>query len=126
MAGIGRIIPARAAAVRQKSARSALNDKGPWIFRNSHGGFAEKVAPRVVNADVAQKFGFRCRFHGLAHGTNIDFPARLYHRFQAHAGVGQWMVSRGLAVAYTRYSYEYQRAECQAKSAKLGMWAGEF
>ena len=54
-----------------------------------------------------------------------------YGRLLAHCSVdgediGEWMVSRGLAVAYTRYSYEYQRAEHQAKSAKLGMWAGEF
>jgi endonuclease YncB( thermonuclease family) len=36
------------------------------------------------------------------------------------------MVSRSLAVAYYRFSYEYQRAEYQAKSAKVRMWAGEF
>ena len=54
-----------------------------------------------------------------------------YDRLLAHCSVdghdvGEWMVSRGLAVAYYQYSYEYQRAEHQAKSAKLGMWAGEF
>ena len=54
-----------------------------------------------------------------------------YGRLLAHCSVdgediGEWMVSRGLAVAYYRFSYEYQRAEHGAKSAKLGMWAGEF
>jgi len=54
-----------------------------------------------------------------------------YNRLLAHCSVddqdiGEWMVSRGLAVAYNRYSYEYQRAEYAAKSAKVGMWAGEF
>jgi endonuclease YncB( thermonuclease family) len=54
-----------------------------------------------------------------------------YGRLLAHCSVdgediGEWMVSRGLAVAYYRFSYEYQRAEYQAKSAKAGMWAGEF
>ncbi len=54
-----------------------------------------------------------------------------YERLLAHCSVdgqdiGEWMVSRGLAVAYYRFSYEYERAEHKAKSAKLGMWAGEF
>ena len=54
-----------------------------------------------------------------------------YGRLLAHCSVdgediGEWMVSRGLAVAYYQYSYEYQRAEQGAKAAKLGMWAGEF
>ena len=40
--------------------------------------------------------------------------------------IGEWMVSRGLAVAYYRFSYEYERAEHRAKSTKAGMWAGEF
>ena len=54
-----------------------------------------------------------------------------YGRLLAHCSVdgqdvGAWMVSRGLAVAYYRFSYEYERAEHKAKSAKAGMWAGEF
>ena len=54
-----------------------------------------------------------------------------YGRLLAHCSVdgedvGAWMVSRGLAVAYYRFSYEYERAEHLAKSAKVGMWAGEF
>ncbi len=40
--------------------------------------------------------------------------------------VGDWMVSRGLAIAYYRYSDEYQQAELEARLAKQGMWAGEF
>ncbi len=46
----------------------------------------------------------------------------------AVAGVdlGEWMVSQGWAVAYYLYSYEYSRAEQRAKSARRGIWAGEF
>ena len=40
--------------------------------------------------------------------------------------IGEWMVSRGWAVAYYQYSYEYSRAEQRAKSARRGVWAGEF
>ncbi len=32
----------------------------------------------------------------------------------------------GWAVAYYLYSYEYTRAENNAKSERLGIWAGEF
>ena len=54
-----------------------------------------------------------------------------YDRLLAHCSVGgqdmgEWMVSRGLAVAYTRYSYEYLWAETKARFAGVGMWAGEF
>ena len=40
--------------------------------------------------------------------------------------IGEWMVSRGWAVAYYLYSYDYSRAEQRAKSARRGVWAGEF
>jgi len=42
------------------------------------------------------------------------------------ADIGEWMVSQGWAVAYYLYSYEYSRAEQRAKSARRGIWAGEF
>ncbi len=40
--------------------------------------------------------------------------------------LGEWMVANGWAVAYYLYSYEYSRAEQRAKSARRGIWAGEF
>ncbi len=40
--------------------------------------------------------------------------------------IGEWMVSRGWAVAYYLYSYDYNRAEQRAKSARRGVWSGEF
>ena len=40
--------------------------------------------------------------------------------------IGEWMVSRGWAVAYYLYSYDYSRAEQRARSAGRGIWAGEF
>ncbi len=42
------------------------------------------------------------------------------------ADIGEWMVSQGWAVAYYLYSYEYSRAEQRARSARRGMWSGEF
>ena len=40
--------------------------------------------------------------------------------------LGEWMVLRGWAVAYIRYSDEYARAEAIAKSRERGIWASEF
>ena len=40
--------------------------------------------------------------------------------------IGEWMVSQGWAVAYYLYSYDYSRAEQRAKSARRGVWSGEF
>ncbi len=40
--------------------------------------------------------------------------------------LGEWLVTNGWAVAYYLYSYEYSRAEHRAKSARHGIWAGEF
>ncbi len=42
------------------------------------------------------------------------------------ADIGEWMVSQGWAVAYYLYSYEYSRTEQRARSARRGVWAGEF
>ena len=40
--------------------------------------------------------------------------------------IGEWMVSRGWAVAYYLYSYVYSRAEQRARSVRRGVWGGEF
>jgi len=37
-----------------------------------------------------------------------------------------WLVSEGLAVAYTRYSVMYLPAEIAARFAGRGIWAGDF
>ncbi len=40
--------------------------------------------------------------------------------------LNRWMVRRGFAVAYKRYSKEYERDEEYAKEKKLGIWQGSF
>ena len=37
-----------------------------------------------------------------------------------------WLVQQGWALAYRRYSTTYVPQEDQAKSARAGVWAGEF
>jgi endonuclease YncB( thermonuclease family) len=40
--------------------------------------------------------------------------------------IGEWMVSNGWALAYRRYSKDYVDEEADAKTAKRGLWLGEF
>jgi endonuclease YncB( thermonuclease family) len=40
--------------------------------------------------------------------------------------LNRWLVSEGLAVAYTRYSMKYIPAELAARIAGRGIWAGDF
>ena len=54
-----------------------------------------------------------------------------YNRTLAQCRVGQddiggWMVQRGHALAYRRYSRGYVADEEAARLAKLGVWQGSF
>lgn len=40
--------------------------------------------------------------------------------------LGQWMVARGWAVAFRRYSLDYVAAEDRAYAARRGVWSGDF
>ena len=40
--------------------------------------------------------------------------------------LNKWMVRKGFAVAYKRYSKDYERDESYAKKNKLGIWQGSF
>ena len=40
--------------------------------------------------------------------------------------LNKWMVRKGFAVAYKRYSKDYERDEGYAKKNKLGIWQGSF
>lgn len=40
--------------------------------------------------------------------------------------VNAWMVSKGWALAYRRYSREYVAQEVSAKAARRGLWHGDF
>ena len=40
--------------------------------------------------------------------------------------IGKWMVSNGWALAYRRYSSEYEDEESLSKAGTLGLWTGEF
>ncbi len=87
-------------------------DGKPWrCGRDATGALAEMIGRRPVNCeelgrDRYKRIVARCAVEG--------------------EDLGEWMVSQGWAVAYYLYSYEYSRAEQRAKSARRGMWAGEF
>ena len=40
--------------------------------------------------------------------------------------LGAWLVSRGWALAYRRYSTDYATEEASARAARRGVWRGEF
>jgi endonuclease YncB( thermonuclease family) len=40
--------------------------------------------------------------------------------------ISQWMVTRGQAIAFRKYSLDYIADEDRARAAKAGLWAGEF
>ena len=40
--------------------------------------------------------------------------------------ISEWMVSRGLALAYRRYSRDYVDEEVDAEIAERGLWSGVF
>ena len=43
-----------------------------------------------------------------------------------HINLNAWMVAKGWAIAYRRFSVDYVRDEGEAKKAGKGMWRGEF
>jgi hypothetical protein len=40
--------------------------------------------------------------------------------------ISEWMVTRGQAIAFRKYSLDYVGDEDRAKAGKIGIWAGEF
>jgi len=46
--------------------------------------------------------------------------------FKGKTNLNQWMVRKGFAIAYIRYSKKYVPDEVFAKENKLGLWQGKF
>ena len=46
--------------------------------------------------------------------------------YKEKINLNKWMVRRGYAVAYKRYSKDYVRDENYARENKLGIWQGKF
>ncbi len=46
--------------------------------------------------------------------------------FKGKTNINRWMVRRGYAVAYKKYSKQYILDENLAKEEKLGLWEGSF
>jgi endonuclease YncB( thermonuclease family) len=44
----------------------------------------------------------------------------------AGVDISRWMVTRGQAIAFRKYSLDYVAEEDHARAAKVGIWAGEF
>ncbi len=77
-------------------------DGGTWLCGKES---REALANWIGDRDVDCVGDERDRYERLLARCSVDGQ-----------DVGEWMVSRGLAVAYYRFSYEYERAEHKAKS----------
>jgi endonuclease YncB( thermonuclease family) len=77
----------------------AANALDAWINRNP-------VTCMIEDKDRYGRFIGRCSVRG--------------------EDVQEWLVTNGYAVAYRTYSTAYVEAELKARTAKAGMWAGEF
>ena len=60
--------------------------------------------------------------HGF--GDNADYI--IAKCTVAGEDMGAWMVSRGWALAYRRYSLDYVDEEAGARAARRGIWASDF
>ena len=113
------------------------------------------VVERVVDGDTLVVGEERVRLHGidapeldqpqgpaarralieLAAGQPVDCErldtdrygrAVAWCRTPDGTDLGGWLVARGLALAYRRYSDEYVDEETAARRARRGVWAGDF
>lgn len=80
---------------------------------------------QVASFALADKIGrhvVTCDNHGRdRYGRSLSYCS------VEGADLGAWLVERGLAVEYRRYSDgRYQAAEDRAKAAHAGLWAGVF
>ncbi len=87
-------------------------DGKPWqCGKDAANALADKIARRPVTCE--------------------DLGRDRYKRIIARCTVagedlGAWMVQRGLALAYRRYSLDYIAEEADAQATRRGIWASEF
>ena len=73
--------------------------------------FLKKLAGDDIKCKFVAKDKYK-RYVSVCHSRGIN--------------INEKMVEEGWAVAYTRYTQEYRKAEKQAKKAKKGIWQGRF
>ncbi len=91
-------------------------------------GFAQAGEPWSCGRDAADALAGRigrrpveCRELGRDRSNRVVARCTV-----AGEDLGAWLLTNGWAVARHLHSYEYSRAEQHAKSARRGIWAGEF
>jgi endonuclease YncB( thermonuclease family) len=61
------------------------------------------------------------------HGERTDRRGRIVARCEVDGeDIQKWLVKSGWALAYTRFSHDYEADEKAAREAKAGMWQGAF
>ena len=74
---------------------------------------------RSPNASAGGAFGARP-------ATATDTGGLLAVCHSGGVNINAWMVARGWALAYRRYSVEYVDEERAARAARRGIWRGQF
>jgi endonuclease YncB( thermonuclease family) len=75
--------------------------------------------------------GVRPDLGRVAEGASERPTGRVHRRLLAVCYVGgedlnEWLVRKGWALGFRRYSTDYVQAETAAKRAGAGIWRGEF
>lgn len=91
---------------------------------------------RKKGSEIIQLFGRGVRLRGRGYslkrsaaldGRHPDRDGRIVAVCLHHGqDVNAWLVREGWALAFRRYSKAYVREESEAKSARRGLWRGEF
>ena len=91
--------------------------------RNAHGEMygCGNEATEALKARIGQK---EVVCEGDSRGRYGRLIGTCY--FSDGVDLNGWMVSKGHALAYRRYSTEYVDVEEDAKAEELGIWGGEF
>ncbi len=95
-----------------ESLQVCRRDGKPWqCGKDAANALADKIARRPVTCEDLGRDRYK-RIIGRCAVAGED--------------MGEWMVSQGLALAYRRYSLDYVDEEATARTARRGIWAGEF
>ncbi len=95
-----------------ESRQLCRQDRKPWqCGKDAANALARKIARRPV---TCEDLG-RDRYMRIISRCTV-----------AGEDINAWMVSQGLALAYRRYSHDYNDEEADARAARRGIWAGKF
>ena len=95
-------------------------EKRQLCYRNGQQYRCGLQASLALSAKIGQTI-IRCQKRDIDHYNRIVAVCRLNTE-----DLNSWIVRQGWAVAYRKYSLDYNDDESDAIMAKIGLWAGNF